>query len=434
MDDRPPFTLLDALVRRRQVILVITAVCCLVAGALSLFLPKTYEATAIIYLDTARTATDFDAGIASGDLLQHDFILSATTRATLVEACSLAIDSCASSDLVAPETTIGKLVTAGVYRGTSELSVSAKGRTPQLAAALANAVAQAMINQDSGEVIRLYKPARDNLNKEIAQLNAAMDTEQKALASSPPGSSAAAGHQAELNRLQNAYMLDLTRVTDLNVRMDRLTNIANIVQPALAPAKAESPNPVLYIGAALVAGLCVGVFAALLIHRFDDRIVSADGLAKAAAAPAVFVTPGVLRGLLHPASSTYSLALANVFARSPAPRSLLVVAASERDKSGPVARGLSSAAAGAGQHAAVVESNGSAPSEIHDREFTEDDFMLVPVQSPDVSSKALVLGRTIKHSVIVATNGVTRFADARRTADLLRQSGVDVVAGILVKN
>jgi hypothetical protein len=29
---------------------------------------------------------------------------------------------------------------------------------------------------------------------------------------------------------------------------------------------------------------------------------------------------------------------------------------------------------------------------------------------------------------------VTRFADARRTADLLRQSGIDVVAGILVKN
>jgi capsular polysaccharide biosynthesis protein len=434
MNDRPPFTLLDALVHRRQVILVITAVCCVVAGALSLFLPKTYEATAIIYLDTARTASDFDAGIASGDLLQHDFIISATTRSTLVEACSLASNTCASSDLVAPETTIGKLVTAGVYRGTSELSVTAKGATPAQAAALANAVAQAMINQDSGEVTRLYKPARDNLNKEIAQLNAAMDTERKALANSPPGGSAAAGHQAELTRLQNAYMLALTRVTDLNVRMDRLTNIANIVQPALPPAKAESPNPVLYIAAALVAGLCIGVFAALLIHRFDDRIVNAEGLAKAAAAPAVFVTPGVLRSLLSPASGTYSLALANVFARSPAPHSILVVAASERDKSGPVARGLSSAAASAGQHAAVVELNGSAPSEKHDLESTDDDFMLVPVQSPDVNSKALVLGRTIKHSVIVATNGVTRFADARRTADLLRQSGVDVVAGILVKN
>jgi Mrp family chromosome partitioning ATPase len=59
-------------------------------------------------------------------------------------------------------------------------------------------------------------------------------------------------------------------------------------------------------------------------------------------------------------------------------------------------------------------------------------LVLVPVPSPDVNPKALVLGRTIKHSVIVATNGVTRFGDARRTADLLRQSGVDVVAGILV--
>jgi capsular polysaccharide biosynthesis protein len=433
LDNRPPFTLLDALVHRRQVIVVITGVCCLVAAALSLFLPKTYEATAIIYLDTARTATDFDAGIAAGDLLQHDFIVSATSRSTLIEACTLAGSACASSDLVAPETTIGKLVSAGVYRGTSELTVTAKGSTPARATALANAVAQAMINQDSAEVIRLNKPARDNLNKEIAQLAAALDTERKALANSPPGSSAAAGHQAELTRLQNAYMLDLTRVTDLNVRMDRLTNIANIVQPALAPAKAESPNPVLYIGAALAAGLCIGVFAALLIHRFDDRIVSADGLAKAAAAPTVFVTPGVLRSLLSPASGTYSLALANVFARSPAPRSILVVAASERDKSGPVARGLSSAAAAAGQHSAVVELNGSA-GQTHELEFPDDDFRLVPVESPDVNPKALVLGRTIKHSVIVATNGVTRFGDARRTADLLRQSGVDVVAGILVKN
>src|SRR5258708_20400861 len=99
-------------------------------------------------------------------------------------------------------------------------------------------------------------------------------------------------------------MLDLTRVTDLKVRMDRLTNIANIVQPALPPAKAESPNPVLYISAALVAGLCIGVFAALLIHRFDDRIVNADGLARAAAAPVAFATPRALPTLLSPTTGT----------------------------------------------------------------------------------------------------------------------------------
>jgi Mrp family chromosome partitioning ATPase len=56
------------------------------------------------------------------------------------------------------------------------------------------------------------------------------------------------------------------------------------------------------------------------------------------------------------------------------------------------------------------------------------------VPSPDVSPAALALGRSVKHSILVATDGVTHFGDARRTAELLRESGVNVLAGILVKN
>jgi Mrp family chromosome partitioning ATPase len=62
------------------------------------------------------------------------------------------------------------------------------------------------------------------------------------------------------------------------------------------------------------------------------------------------------------------------------------------------------------------------------------EFVLMSVPSPDVSPAALALGRSIKQSVLVGTHGITRFGDARRTADLLRQSGIDVVAGILLKN
>ena len=331
LDDRPPFTLLHALVHRHRIILAIAGVFCLAAGALSVLLPKTYEATAIIYLDTARTATDFDAGIAAGDLLQHDFIVSANSRPTLQEACTTPAIGCSASDLVAPETTIGKLVSASVYRGTSELGIEAKGRTPADAAALANAVAQAVIDQDSAEVI----------NKQLAQLASQMDAEQKALAASPQGSSAAAAHEAALTRLQNAYALTMTRLMDLSQRQDRLTNVATIIQPALPPSKPESPNPLLYVGAALVAGLCVGVFIALLIERFDDRIFSAEGLAKAAAIPPAFVTHDVQRLLFPKTKNAYSLALANMLARAPnIPHVLLVVAASARDYSDPVAGGL----------------------------------------------------------------------------------------------
>src|SRR5260370_717954 len=216
MDDRPTFTLLDALVHRHRFILGIAAAFCLAAAALSLVMPKTYEATAIIYLDTARTASDFDAGIAAGDLVQHDFIVSATSRPTLQQ----------------------------------------------------------------------------------------------------PG---AAPHEAELHRLQNAYGLTLARLLDLNGRQDRLTNVATIVQPALPPTKPESPNPLLYVGAALVAGLGVGVFAALLIERLDDRIVSAEGLARAASIPPAFVTQNLQRLLFPRAKSSSSRAPSNFPARSPHP-------------------------------------------------------------------------------------------------------------------
>jgi capsular polysaccharide biosynthesis protein len=465
LDDRPPFTLLDALVHRHRVILGIAAAFCLAAAALSLVMPKTYEATAIIYLDTARTASDFDAGIAAGDLVQHDFIVSATSRPTLLEACAGAGVTCWPSDLVAPETTIGKLVTAAVFRGTSEVAVTAKGRTPAEAAALANAVAQATIDQDAAEVRRLYQPARANLNSQLAQLASQMDAERKALADSAPASSAAAAHTAELNRLQSAYTLTLTRLMDLNQRQDRLTNVATIVQPALPPTKPESPDPLLYVGAALVAGLCVGVFAALLIERLDDRIVSAEGLARAASIPRAYVTQDVQRLLFPRTKSSYSRALANLMARSPhALRKVLVVAASGRDHSDPVAAGLGTVAATAGQRVTVMEFDGHANgsprpfrsevagltviamptalsespagvSRLRGLDGVQDgEFVLMSVPSPDVSPAALALGRSIQQSVLVATHGMTRFGDARRTADLLRQSGIDVVAGILLKN
>src|SRR2546428_3757659 len=265
MDDRPPFNLADGLLRRYQVVLAITGICLIVAVALSVLLPKIYDATAIIYLDTARTATDFDAGIAAGDLLQHDFIVSATSRPTLLEACQSPGIACTADDMTAPENTLGKKVTASVYRGTSELSVTAKGSTPEAAAALANAVAQAVIDQDAEEVIRLNQPARDNLNKELAQLASSMNAEQKALSQSHAGSSKAAAHQAALTRLQNAYAQTLARLLDINERQDRLTNVARIAQNALPPTKPESPNPLLYVSAALVAGLVPGVVPSPLI-------------------------------------------------------------------------------------------------------------------------------------------------------------------------
>src|SRR5947207_5474616 len=337
MDERPPFNLRDALLHRWSVVVAAVSILALIACALYVVLPRSYEATAIIYLDTARTATDFDSGISAGDLLQHDLIALANTRATLVAACQAQGVECTPEDLVAPEGTIGKRVSASINRGTSSLAVTATASTPEQAAALANAVARAVIDQDAMEVARLLKPARDDLATTIQSLLDAMSAEQQALKASAPASAAAAAHQAQLSTLQTQYSQTVARQLDLSQRQDRLTNVAVIQQSALPPDSPESPNLVKYLLAALVAGLFAGLFAALVIERFDDRIMGAESLASAAGIPLAFVSTGRRRALpmlkvSRHASSAYSLALASVLARPADARGVMVVAASARSE------------------------------------------------------------------------------------------------------
>jgi hypothetical protein len=140
-----------------------------------------------------------------------------------------------------------------------------------------------------------------------------------------------------------------------------------------------------------------------------------------------------------------------------------VVAASSRDHSDPVADQLGAEAVKSGHRAAVLQTDGGPTDESQARaraagvktitmppngaataaalaelarqngdESTSDLFVLVSAPSPETRPTALLLGRSVKRAVLVATTGVTRFSDARRTAELLRQSGVDVVAGLLV--
>jgi uncharacterized protein involved in exopolysaccharide biosynthesis len=462
VEQRPAFTFREALLHRWYLVLAIAALFVLAAGALSLR-PRTYEATAVIYLDIARTASDFDAGISAGDLLQHDWIVLSGSRPVLQAACASPGVTCSPAELASPETTLAKRVRVAVSRGTSMLGVTAKGRVPQDAAALANGVAQAMIDQDKSEVQRLLKPSRDDLEKQLTELAAMMDAEQQALQRSTPGSSIATAHQAQLTRLQGQYATTFARREDLIQRQDRLTNIATIVQPAMPPARPQAPSPSRYLLAGLAAGLVVGLLAGLLAERFDTRLYTTESLAAAAGVPvALLASPP--RGSAPP-NGAYSVALASLLARAPDTRTVLVTGASSRDHSDPVAVGLGTVAAHAGRQVVVVQGDGlgakprpqgngevsgmktisvagddgaetaalvAAVRKRADAERTPGAFMLVSVPSPDSSPAALMLSGTTNRAIVVATKGATRFEDARRTADLLRQCGVEVVAGILL--
>jgi hypothetical protein len=144
----------------------------------------------------------------------------------------------------------------------------------------------------------------------------------------------------------------------------------------------------------------------------------------------------------------------------------LLAAASSRDKSEGPASELGSAAAHAGQRVLLYrrrlstevnggsELTGFAPMPNSDRwglmtvtaSNGDDaqvatlvrsgdngyDLTILAVPSPEVSAYAITMGRTVDHAVLVATAGVTRFADARRSAELLREAGTTIAASLLL--
>lgn len=462
MEGKPPVTLKDALLHQRFVVLAIVGAFVLAAGVLSLR-PPMYEASAAIYLDTSRMVPGFDAGVSAGELLQHDFIVLATSRPVLQRACATPGVSCAPGELATPESTLAHRVVVSVFRGTSMLTVAARAPAPDEAAALSNAVARAMIDQNTTEVIRLFKPARDSLEKELTDLSSTMEQERLALQKSPAGSSTAVAHENQLASLQSQYSATYTRLQDIAQQQDRLSSVATLLQPALPPASPAAPSPGRYLLTALIAGLAVGLVSALLMERFGGRIQSAEGLARAAGIPVALVAP---RPDGHPPAADqrpYSLALASLLARSPDARPILVMAASARDHSDAVATALGAVAAQSGQRAVVVQADGHAADpdwftpevaglttiaatsdngigparavaavrKQYDFE-SADTLVLVSVPSPDLSPTAIQLGRTTGRAVLTATAGVTRYRDARRTAELLQRSGIEVVVGIVV--
>ena len=103
-------------------------------------------------------------------------------------------------------------------------------------------------------------------------------------------------------------------------------------------------------------------------------------------------------------------------------------AASTGDQAQAAAERLAAVAREAGQRVVIVQ------ADEYDLEAPPKslDLTLVAAPSPDTNPRAVLLARSSDVAVLVATTGITHFADAERTSTLLRSAGTDVVAAILL--
>ena len=471
MDERAALrTVTSAIKHRRYVLIAIIALVTLAAGVASIVRPPTYQGTALLFVDERfNSSQGFDLALQAGELLSAHFIETATSRPVLERACSgKYFDTPATVGYACSPEGLLASVTANTVRGTSWIAVNVNSRSAPESAALANAVARAMIDQNQADIEQLLAPTKSFLEGELNRLQTAIAAEQAQIAqlqkqSNPnsfngSNSAAIAAHQATLSLLQSQYSATYARIQDLVIEQNRLAGSLTEVQTATIPNKPIDPDPLRYLLAGLLAGLCLGLAAVLIIDRFDDRIFDTEALARAAGTRLVVEVGPRPRTESGRTFEPYALARASLVAQHPTLTKVLVVAASSRDHVRRVASALGMAGVKAGQTVLVVDAqahnyvmhqqsgrNGSKMTIVSthsngDTRIPVDaiadpegkyDLTIMSAPSPDVDPTAVSLARMADVAIIVATAAKTRFSEARRTADSLRMAGVEVVASIL---
>ena len=257
--------------RRRWLVVAACAVLGLLgAAAYLLVAPKTYTATATVFVKT--TGADVGNGITgnrtSGALVNLD------TEAQLVKSGTVAAiaGKAMHSSLTAYE--LAKQVTVTVPPNSQVLTIACDAPTGPGAAACANAFAAAYLQNRSAT-------ATSVLNAQIKTLAGKVSALEKSMAKMNTAISGLAKNSATRLTDQSVLASDRIQAKALNDQITSLTGLAansnggKIYTPATAPGKPSSPSKTLVLPSGLFAGLVVGLIVAFVWDRRDKRLHSA---------------------------------------------------------------------------------------------------------------------------------------------------------------
>jgi capsular polysaccharide biosynthesis protein len=442
-----------AILHRKLLIAAILAVF-LGGGALLVKItPPTYEAEARLYVAPGAS----QALQPADGLLSANYVQQATSQKVLQRAAD-SLDHGATVGSLLPKLTVAAV------KATTIISIKATSGTPDGATQLANTVAQAVVDQNRSDANSQNQQTQQYLTGELNRLSGQI-TQHQAAGASP--------EQLLSDRQQ--YDLMYQRLQDQNLQLAQRIDAISVLEPATAPTRPVSPDLLRYLAVAAAAGVCVSVLVALLVERLDDRILDNDTLARAAGTSLVIAVPKSSVALPLGPQEPFSLAYAHLSVRYPNDRFFLVVAASHRESAEEVAEALAMAAKRTRSKEAVLQGGsliqkqatlqpevavhrpwwlgGFEPeveaSTLEPRlsmlsiaaqaetapeldEPSEDRLTFVAVPAPFLSPLAVTMANNVDGAVIVAVSRSTRVADVVRTAELLRQVGVEPQAGILI--
>jgi tyrosine-protein kinase len=261
------------LVKQRRVFLAVLLVAFGVAVAVTLLLPKQYEATAKLFVGENRPALEGAQSVPLDEVLAESY-------RDLLGTVEMQRDAAHHLD-VPPGELAGK-VEFRIATGTRLIEIVATDSGPRRAAKIANAYARAFVAKrqqlaDRDEAQRLDSEKRkiDQLTQEIA-----------ALSDSSSSSDIARRLQAES---ELAVARDTIKaITQNNALAGQNVSLASRAFPPGSPAK---PQPKLYLALGGALALLLAIGAAFLANAFDTRIRDSAELSDMFGAPVLGIIP-----------------------------------------------------------------------------------------------------------------------------------------------
>lgn len=241
---------LRVLAGRWRVVVATLAVCLGAAAIVLALTPKSYTANAEILVSPISAAADEDF---VGVPVLRDSAISPTTSVLTVARLVKSPETVAIARRRyggGAGASLASKVSVTPLSQTSIVQVSASGSSPEAAARLANTFANATIARQTAVFQRALRATVETLQRQsIALHGTAVATQRGAL-------------QARL-----AVLTPLVGASDPTL---------HVLSPAVPPASAAEPRPLLTLGAAAIAGLLLGALLVFLREATDPRVRRVD--------------------------------------------------------------------------------------------------------------------------------------------------------------
>ena len=443
----PPYSTVGRALRRKLWLIALV----MVAGGAAAYQaaavrPPVYEASTLVSIDQSQAASQgLDAAIQADQFLASRFISRATSRAVLQDVCTKEGRGC-------DPVTLARQVRVTTPKATAQLEIFATSSSPSIAARLANEVADALITRNRAQVDQAMASQRTLLQGQLkAQGDQLAQALQQVTANEVAGRQDAAGI-TQLTFLQTEYSSTYRRLQDLEVQRSQLADVLSIEQRALPPRKPADPDPVRYVAVGLACGLVAGLLLALLAEGMRIRIHRGSDVADAAGTDIVVdFSRKLLRGTGRPYAYLARISLAGPAEQPPA---LLLVGATLGERVNQVGQELANTVAASGRRVllllaptpkrggwwwrknegpskVLVEPDGS-DGQPRSRSGEDVDVVIHCSLPPMLDPSATWLRAMPDRAIVIATRGLTRLSEVRRTVEMLDHVRVNVVGAILL--